>query len=432
MKQSIQLAWCGDNPSESDRLNSVDRISCGITIIIIIISIANPAMASKTSPYTKRNNKRQLAREFDKLASIENPTEYGENATVHGYITVLSPKKARYFDGSIADNKDSQMRFVGFNDKQRIAFEKFYKEKKAVALKNCRIKNAYSGEEKLEIIVSDSTVICESPRKLSRENVDIEECETESSSDLTLTTSRELSKVTVSDLGNLEQYAKVELVSAAVIRVGEVEHYQDKTLQNVTIEDASGSCQLTLWEKYVGVLATGSMYSMKNLMVKYYNGDVQLTTPKNVEVEFKKLPMTTENPYDDSSDHMSGAPVQSCHVKRAKLIAVTNFSNRRICLICEKGSVVLNAEFDPEIGVCSDCTGVCMIELCEETTKANVVVLDMDTKTRLNFVLRDENLKSVLAEGNQELNVNNLLKSPEFTLEYNGKNMMVTSIKREF
>ena len=38
--------------------------------------------------------------------------------------------------------------------------------------------------------------------------------------------------------------------------------------------------------KYVGILFNGCNYTFRNLMVKFFNGEVSLTTPKSVKVEF--------------------------------------------------------------------------------------------------------------------------------------------------
>ena len=58
---------------------------------------------------------------------------------------------------------EEMRRFVEFSEGQGRAFEKFYREKKAVGVKQCMIKQAYGWEHKLEIIVTDRSGISECP-----------------------------------------------------------------------------------------------------------------------------------------------------------------------------------------------------------------------------------------------------------------------------
>ena len=75
-----------------------------------------------------QSRKRQLLKEFDNIAEIK---ELQSSAVVHGYVTNLSPKKPKHFDGTVADGHGGQMRFVSFENRQREAFEGFLKEKTA-------------------------------------------------------------------------------------------------------------------------------------------------------------------------------------------------------------------------------------------------------------------------------------------------------------
>ena len=113
-------------------------------------------------------------------------------------------------------------------------------------------------------------------------------------------------QVRITELASLKPYDKVIIVNATVTSVGEVGRASygndGAALQSVTIEDCSaGSCQVTLWGKYIGMLSKGSIYSFKNLMVKFFNGEVQLTTPKSIGVEITQKNVENEEVVLDTS-----------------------------------------------------------------------------------------------------------------------------------
>lgn len=56
------------------------------------------------------------------LAAINTPTSPGDK-TLHAVITLLSPQKGKYLDGSISDST-GKMRVVGFTEAKRIKLEK--------------------------------------------------------------------------------------------------------------------------------------------------------------------------------------------------------------------------------------------------------------------------------------------------------------------
>ena len=56
---------------------------------------------------------KRSVRDFDTLASIDTPTSPRDKTALHAVTTSLSPKKGKYFDGSISDDSRN-MRVVGF------------------------------------------------------------------------------------------------------------------------------------------------------------------------------------------------------------------------------------------------------------------------------------------------------------------------------
>ena len=76
----------------------------------------------------------------------------------------MSPKKGKYFDGSISDDSKN-MRVVGFTEAKRVKLEKFYKEKQPIKLADFGVQKAYSGEDNLEIVIRDYTTIDTSDKK---------------------------------------------------------------------------------------------------------------------------------------------------------------------------------------------------------------------------------------------------------------------------
>ena len=56
----------------------------------------------------------------------------------------------------------------------------------------------------------------------------------------------------------------------------------DRQFQTVSIADQSGTAELDLWQEHVGAVSNGKTYLIRNAMVKFYNEQFRLTTPKRV------------------------------------------------------------------------------------------------------------------------------------------------------
>ena len=78
-------------------------------------------------------------------------------------MTSLSPKKGKFFYGSLED-ESGVVRFVGFNEPQRLKITDFVKEKQPVKFTNCKIQKAYGGGAGVEIVLSDYSGIQKSER----------------------------------------------------------------------------------------------------------------------------------------------------------------------------------------------------------------------------------------------------------------------------
>lgn len=155
-------------------------------------------------------------------------------------------------------------------------------------------------------------------------------------------------------------------------------------------------------------------------MVKFYQDEAQLFTPKGTSVEF------FEKSNEKEEVSLVNVPMsQVCKITKAKVIAAGNILSEKKCRSCDKGTLV-ETEDDSSIVKCSECSIFSLAELCDETCSAYVTLLDMDAKmNKVNVLLDGSNLKVVL-NGSKP----SLLRSSCFTVEYEVNNDDTFSIKK--
>ena len=85
-------------------------------------------------------------------------TAEGEKATVDGMITYLLPEKGKFFDGTISD-VSGEMRVVGFTETKRKKLDDLFTKKEPVRISKCVVRDAYSGDDILELVLQDGTQI---------------------------------------------------------------------------------------------------------------------------------------------------------------------------------------------------------------------------------------------------------------------------------
>ena len=99
------------------------------------------------------------------------------NASIYGVLTSVSPvKKGRrtnYFEGTVSDG-NSKLRLVGFDTKQQKRMDELMAKKKAIAKKNCEIKQSRRGD-KMEILLKTDTSVGETAKKIEVSDMDFED-----------------------------------------------------------------------------------------------------------------------------------------------------------------------------------------------------------------------------------------------------------------
>ena len=145
-------------------------------------------------------------------------------------------------------------------------------------------------------------------------------------------------KITIAELSRKAPYDRVSLCNVRVGHVGDVEVVNELAadlessprLQAVEVVccESTQSCKLRLWGKYIGALKEGTQYSsMHNLMVKVFQNEIQLTTPKNGTVEFVA----------SSGEVVAAEGTAMATIDQAKIVSVLKVESGRSCKSCTSG-----------------------------------------------------------------------------------------------
>ena len=87
------------------------------------------------------------------------------------------------------------------------------------------------------------------------------------------------------NLGELEEQSPFQRVgiTVKVLDIADVTSLDtDRQFQTVSIADQSRTAELDLWQEHVGAVTIGKTYLVRNAMVKFYNEQFRLTTPKRM------------------------------------------------------------------------------------------------------------------------------------------------------
>lgn len=364
-------------------------------------------MASiKRSP--SKSNKR-LVRQFDNVGSIDTPTSLGDKTTLHAVVTALSPQKGKFFDGSISDDSGS-MRVVGFTEAKRVKLEKLFKEKQPVKLADFRVQKAYSGEDSLEVVISDNTTIDTSEKKFKMnipEPVLSEEA------------THMLKVISLNLLKAQPQFQRI-IVIAKVISIDEIKVLDDgKQVKTILIYNKTGETKLDLWKNHVGMLTIAKTYTISNAMVKVYHEEYSLTTPKDGTMTLEEA--------DDIPDIL---PLQSVTNKRslhgARVVGVRTLTTKILCVSCTTGEIILS-DRNPSLGTCTKCAITVLVSECVKETTADLLVVSQTFRHYLT--VKGEQLTTLAAASEDDITEETLLMSATFDCEYH--NHTITSVTRK-
>ena len=365
--------------------------------------------SKSSSPITSPRKKRSCV--FESVSSINDRQNIGERGLVNGVVTSLSPKKGKFFDGSLED-ESGVVRFVGFNEPQRLKIADFVKEKQPVKFTNCKIQKAYGGGDGVEIVLSDHSGIQKSEKDFKIEFPNLEAMLDRS--DIT----KDIK------LGELEKEAEFQKVNVKVkiADVSEAVTLGNKSrIQKVTVVDESGTSDLTLWENDIGKLWKGNSYKIENLMVKYYRGECSLTSPKTgiiIEETEDLLEVDLLDVVLESNIHT---------LESAKVIAVQNLQSYRVCPMCKIGRMIPN-EDNSDIGSCVECSSIAVISACKFHICSQLVVMsdDVDYQLKASGSVLLQIGNKIIGDTLSEMD---LLLCKEFTCKYS-KEMEIIDIFR--
>ena len=301
------------------------------------------------------SRKRAAVQEYESLSDIDEPTQQGKKAKLHGVLTNLSPWKGRFFDGKISDGEDT-MRLVGFSETKRNNLAEYLTAKTPLQFSNCAIQTPFAGEGRFEIIVRDNTTIGKSHHRFNTDDFQIEESQSADIEELTL---NKLSKTT--PFQRISTKVKcVEILDTLVL--DETRH-----VQNILLADQTATTRMALWETNIGSLAPGKTYHLQNVQVKHFGEQYTLTSPRHgmLVTEIKDFPGITCASLATHTDQTT--------LHKATVIAVSGLSQHQSCIVCKKGHISPVSD-QPSLGKCSDCPTTTLMSKCIVQTSAMLTI----------------------------------------------------------
>lgn len=360
--------------------------------------IDGPAATSPATP-----TKPTAATESSPL-SPSKVTHPATKVDICAMLTALSPMKPKHFVGELVDEHRS-IRFVGFDRAQKARLDTFDSNKTPVLLKNCDIQlNKYTNM--LEVMIKGYTRILESPITFNIE--DPSTIGTHSIMLDKLTTMKEYDKVNVQ--------VKVTDVNTPQL-VG-----SNKTKQEVTIADQSGTATLTLWQNDINSLILSDCYSMKRLVVRVFQEKYSLSIPDTAAI------ITPIDNIPDVSDVLD--PIQPT-LENAEVCAVKQVQKYKVCIACN--GKVFPIDESGSLGCCQKCNMKIKMSTCnEENLFAKFMVTGYDEESTqmhsfITLVGYGDLLKAITET--DEVTDATLLKSRPFKVTYNSY-FVITSISR--
>ena len=359
-------------------------------------------MADLQSPPRKRA--RQVL--YEDVASITEESE-GYGATVHGAIASVSPMKGKsatkYFDGYVTDGV-KKLRFIGFDADKAKQLEQHANNQEPIILSNCCIKHTRYGNQ-LEIIVGDRTDISKSALTFEVNSIsDVAEPESKA--------------INLGELQNQPPYQKI-VTSAKILEIDEVVTLEDgRKVQNALMSDATGRAKISLWQDSIGQVDLNKSYKFSNLIVKTFNEENTLFTPKTGLIIDSIEDIEDALPLLDSIK-------KTKHLENAQVVAVTNFSSGYVCLNCTTSKLV-SMEEDPKLGKCPNCLSIVLTSSC--TFQVTALLHVLADGFRFQLLSSGANLSAIAGKELKEITQLALLQAPSFNATYSSINMTITNV----
>ena len=273
------------------------------------------------------------------------------SAIVHGLLASVSRvKKGRnseYFEGILSDG-ECKLRFVGFHRLQHKKLSSFWKERKPVFLRNCKIKKSRNSE-RMDVVLKSTTEIGESSRTYDDSAIDVDD---------------DGDSFILSQIEEWDNFDKVD-IRCKVVKVRDaVKVNGGKFKQNISVGDRTGVGHVILWEEHIGSLQAGGSYQLAGFLVREFAGKKHLSMARDgssmTSIEdLGDMKMPDED--DDDDD---------CTMTDVRIVAVPQLDRYKSCMICK-------ARVEPSVaslGECTKCFTTQRIDLCSERLSARLLI----------------------------------------------------------
>ena len=245
-------------------------------------------------------------------------------------MELLSPLKMSksgydYYNGQVNDGTKA-LRLVGFDGDSRDKLAEFVDNKTPVKATHCTVKKSRMTDE-LEIHIGKATTLVPSARRLTFD------C-TEKSLDV---------YTSIQQLLSLDDSVRVN-IKGKVVKVAPARTVSTGIVQEVTLEDESGTIDLSLWNNNVDTVSEGDVYDFKNLTVNTFrNNKVLNFTNHSSSIKLEKESI------DTSSSHHDIAPATI----QATLIGIQGFEIHVWCQYCDTNRILRHHCSMPQMSLAS-------------------------------------------------------------------------------
>ena len=225
-------------------------------------------------------------------------------------------------------------------------------------------------------------------------------------------------EIDLKDLSKQPKYQRI-IVTAKVISVDEIkvlDDYGKQQLQTVVIRDKTGEAKFDLWQKHIGTLTLGKTYVISNAMVKIYNEQHSLTTPKDDTLKV-----------EEAEDIPSVIPIKTKRsLCNAQVIGVRTLKSKILCVACSNGDITLSGR-NLSLGTCTKCAITVLVSACAKETSADLVIKSQTFCHHLT--VKGDQLAAIAGTTEDTVTEEKLLTARTFDCEY--ENTTVTNVTRK-
>lgn len=236
---------------------------------------------------------------------------------------------------------------VGFDKKIQDKLLQLQDQKEPIVIENCEIiKSKYT--DNMEVIVNKSTRFYKSQKKF---NVTVEDV------------------MSLDELSDQPNYQCVNVKVKVIEMKKPLEIQPSLKKQDVVIADHTGAARLTLWQQDLNIFDIGGSYSLKNLIVREFNG-LKYLSPEKSGWTFVKCPDIGDVHVGDFGIDDHEAEVRE--IIDAQVVGVYELAIKFACINCTACFNVLNAD-NLKLGKCTKCKLTQRLDRCSKSLSVKLV-----------------------------------------------------------